>query len=497
MKEQLLHLGQKTLVYGIGNVLNSTISFLLLPLFTRYLTPVDYGISSTLGWMAFLTTTIFSLGLGTALAQFYFDRGKSNHKEATIWSAVIVLLASTTILIALGIPFAKFWSKLAFQVPDYYHLVTITFLRTGLSILGIPMVLYLQFEERAKLYAAFTVITTFVSIGLNVLLVVVFNRGVQGVIEGYCITQVINFLLFLFPVVSTLKFQFRSVLVIELLRLGIPLIPSSLFLLILQQGNRYILQILGGLDQVGLYTIGYNFGMVMSIPVEALNIAWIPYFMGFIDRREEAGLLFGRIVTFYLFGFGGLSLLFYSFSKPVIMLITQTSFHESYKAVGLSATAFFLSGLFSLLLPGVYFAKEVKYISLIRGIAASFGVVANFLFIPASKVLGAGLGLMFGHLSMVVLILLWNVLHRTQYLQIGFEWRRIGIWSVLYTVYAVCMLWSRDFSFWGECIYSLVALVALLLIILMMLTPWERQSMKQLLLQAFMLQPISRTEKKS
>ena len=126
----------------------------------------------------------------------------------------------------------------------------------------------------------------------------------------------------------------------------------------------------------------------MSVPVDALTVAWVPYFMSFIDRREEAEVLFGRIVTFYVIGFGTLSLMFYIFARPVVMLMTQPAFHNAYQAIGLSATAYFFSGLYSLLLPAMYFAKEVKYQTLIQAVAATFGVMANFVFIPAFDILG-------------------------------------------------------------------------------------------------------------
>lgn len=476
MKEQLVRLGQKALTYGIGSILNRFISFLLLPLFTSYLTPTDYGVSSILGWMTFLVTPIFSLGIGSAMAPVYFEKDKSSQKQTTVWSAFIILLLSVSVLVILGMPFTKFWSQIAFQRPDYQYLVGITIFSTALSILSIPFILHLQFEEKAKLFVTFTIINTIISIGMNILLVVVFHRGVQGVIESNLITQVVNLTLFSIPAVSKLRFSFDLRIGRELLNLGLPLIPAFAFLFLLQQGNRYILQMYGGLDQVGIYTIGYNFGLVMSVPVDALTAAWVPYFMSFVDRREEASILFGRIVTFYVIGFGILSLMFHVFAKPVVMLMTQPTFHEAYQVVGLSATAYFLSGLYSLLLPAMYFAKEVKYQTLIQALAAVFGIAANFLLIPNLKVLGAGLGLMFGYLFMVTFTATWNLLRRSSYLQVKYEWRRILIWCVFYFAYMALMQWKRDFSLVGEGIISLLALMPLPFVIYGMLNAWERNN---------------------
>jgi O-antigen/teichoic acid export membrane protein len=249
----------------------------------------------------------------------------------------------------------------------------------------------------------------------------------------------------------------------------------------------------GGLDQVGIYTIGYNFGLVMSVPVDALTAAWVPYFMSFVDRRAEASTLFGRIVTFYVIGFGILSLMFHVFAKPVVMLMTQPAFHEAYQVVGLSATAYFLSGLYSLLLPAMYFAKEVKYQTLIQALAGLLGIAANFLLIPNLKVLGAGLGLMFGYLFMVILTATWNLIRKSDYLQVKYEWERILIWGVFYFAYIALLQWRRDFSLLGEGLISLLAFMPLPCVIYWMLNAWERNNIviffKQF--QARLSRPVS------
>ncbi len=491
MKDELLRLANKAAIYGIGSILNRFISFLLLPLYTSYLTPKDYGVSSILGWMAFLVTPIFSLGMGAAMAPIYFDKDKSSRKDETIWSAFAILSISSTVLVILGVSFADYLSFIAFQSVEYRRLVMMTFISTGMSILSIPMILYLQFEERARLFSLFTIINTIISITLTTLLVVGFRRGVEGIVIANLVTQTVNLLLFAYSTARNLAFKFRFSVSRELLKLGLPLIPSFAFVFLLQQGNRYFIQLFGGLDLLGIYTVGYNFGLVMSIPVDALNVAWTPYFMRFIDRQTEAQGLFSRIVTYYIIGFGVLSLFFYIFAKPVVMIMTQPVFHQAYQVVGLSSSAYFLSGLFTLLLPGIYFAKEVKYIAIIQGLAAIVGISANFLLIQWFQVLGAGVGLVLGYLCMVIFTLIWN--HKRGYLSIHYEWRRILTWLAFYVFFVLLALWVRDFSILLESLISLLMLVPIFGIAYLMLNSWEKQNI-WLLIKQFQTHFVTRTE---
>ena len=94
MKQQIARLSKSTFIYGVGGLLNRFLSFLVLPLFTAYLTPAEFGISSILAWMAFLITPVFSLGFGAAIAPSYFEGNSKARKETTIWTSFMVLAGS-------------------------------------------------------------------------------------------------------------------------------------------------------------------------------------------------------------------------------------------------------------------------------------------------------------------------------------------------------------------------------------------------------------------
>jgi O-antigen/teichoic acid export membrane protein len=477
VRQQVVRLARNALTYGVGQVLNRVISFLLLPVFTAYLTPADYGIMSILALIVFVVTSVFSLGLGTATGICYFEGNSQERKETTIWTAFIILEVSVSILTLIGLVFARQISWVAFLTPDYDYLVTISLLSTCLNILVIPFMLYLQFEEKVKIFVALTAISTLVSIGSSIVMVVILERGVQGMLEGRLIAQAIGLVLYVLPVVPKLKFRFSQSLVKELLRMGVPLIPAFASLFVLQQMNKYILQRFDGLEAVGIYTVGYNLGFVMNLFVSGFTNAWYPYFMSFADKHAEARVLFGRILTYYIFGFGALSLLFYLFAKPVVMVMTQPAFHQAYKVVGLSATAQFLMGVFSLILPGMYFMKEVKYQSIVQSTAAFIVFGLNLLLIPWLGFLGAAIALALGHLVMVVLQLAWNLARKHVYLKVQYEWNRVAKFMLIYIGYLVFALWERNSSLPTEIILSCLVAASLPVILYFLLNASERRTL--------------------
>ena len=281
-------LAKGTLIYGIGGILNRSVNFLLLPVFTSYLTPADYGIFSILGLIGFIVTPVFSLGSGVSMGICYFEGGTQEKKEATLWTTFTMLALSVSVLAALGNLFVREISVLAFQNAQYHYLVKLSLLTTCLTILSMPFGLYFQFEENAKTFVFLTSLSTLVAIGLSFLMVVVLRKGIEGLVESGLIAQSFTMTLFFIPVIWTRKFRFNPNLCREMLRMGVPLIPSFAFLFIIQHGNKYLLQWFWGLNEVGIYNIGFNLGMMMSLIVNGFTNAWTPFFMSFIVLRLPA-----------------------------------------------------------------------------------------------------------------------------------------------------------------------------------------------------------------
>ena len=116
--------------------------------------------------------------------------------------------------------------------------------------------------------------------------------------------------------------------------------------------------------------------------------------------------LFGKILTYYIYSVGLLSLCFYLFAKPAIILFTHHNFYESYKIIGLLATANFISGIFYLLLPPLYFAKDVKYMTIIQIIAVLGFVILTLFVLPYLGITGAAIALVAASFFMILMLYL-------------------------------------------------------------------------------------------
>lgn len=436
-------------IYGVGEALTRLLNFALLPLYTSYLTPRDYGVIAVLGVLALLVRPLFSLGIETAMGLCYFESVDSAHRGSVVWTAFGLLLVSGVVMVGLGAATGDSASRIAFGAAGYRPLILLALVSSAASILAQPLMQAVQFERMAKTYVGLSAIAALATIGASILLVVVLRRGARGWIEAEAAGRVATLLIFLVPVAVRWTARLNGAIARRLLQFGMPLIPGFAFVFALQQGNKYILQWLNGLDTLGLYNIGFNLGVAaIGLPVAAFQRAWTPHFMAYADRPDEARRHFGAITTYYAFGFGVLSLLAFAVARPLVLVMTTDAFNGAYLAVGLSGAAQVLYGAFSLLLPGPYFARNVRVVTVVQGLAAAFSILANIVFISWLGLVGAGLGLAAGAAVQVLLLDVLN--RRSGYLRPDWDRRRVLRFGALYVFVAGLLLWDRQFTLAAE-----------------------------------------------
>lgn len=437
MKQQIIGLGKDSVIYGLGSVFTRFIGVFTLPLFTSYLTPQEYGIMAMLAILTMVVQPLFGLGLSAAMGPLYFEEGNSETKSKTVWTAFSLTLLSAMLLTIVSWLFPSVIAELIKIPTEHEKLAALTLTSSALSIMTTAFSQRVQFEKQARMYVITTVFVALISISVSVITVVFLGWGVTGMVMGQLVASIVSFLTFSCTAMTTIKPIFSYSTAKRLLNLGIPLVPSFLFLFILMRANIYILEWHEGLDAVGLYSVGFSLGSAISIVTGAFTKAWYPFFISYINKQDQIEDLFGHIFTYYVFGIGFLCLLFFLFAKPVITVLTTAEFYDAYMIVGMVALAYFFQTLFNLFLPGVYFNKEIKYVSLIQATAVLLALPTNFFLVGHFGLAGAGMGLVISNFFMAVLMYGWNFMKRKSYPAINYQWSRVILVGFAFSILAI------------------------------------------------------------
>lgn len=413
------------MIYGVGSVITRFIGLFTLPLFTAYLSPDEYGVLAMLALLTMVAQPVFSLGLSAAMGPSYFEHDNPLNKSKAVWTVFVINTVSASVLVAIAWLLPVTLGKLVRLHAEYAPLIGLSLTGCALTILVTSFTQRVQFEKQAKLYVAVTLASAVSAITVSIVTVVFLGWGVKGMVIGQVAGNTVTFLFFLLIGLKSTKPAVSLAMAKELLRQGLPLVPSFAFLFVLMHANKYILEWKVGMDAVGIYSIGFNLGMAISIVTSGIATAWFPFFMTYMKRQSEARVIFGRVFTYYNFGVGFICILVFLAAKPAVSLLTKEAFHDAYLAVGFVALANFLQTIFCLFLPGLYFNREIKYVSFIQGCAALISMPLNYFLIVNMGVLGAAIGLAAGNFLMAGLMYGWNQLNRARYPRVSYEWGRV------------------------------------------------------------------------
>ena len=403
--------------YTTSSVLSKLIAVALLPLYTRYLTPADYGAAEVLVATVIAASIIIRLGMTEAMMRFFYR--EDENPTRVVASGFILLLTTATLALALAFPFADEISGLLLDRPDPTLARIAVFGLWIYTMYDFCLTLF-RLDERAKAYLVVTVSNVLVTIPLTVYLVVFQREGAQGLLLGQYLSGG-AFLIALLIVQARRIFARPDLLLLKrMLRFGFPTMPAELSLYSLNFIDRLMLVRLASLADAGLYSLSVKFAQGVTVLVKGFQLAWPPLAYSIRDDRE-ASRTYAVVVTWFVAGCSLVVAALWLFSPWIVRLLAAPRFFESYQAVGLVSLGMMLFALYLVLVVvlGRTGRTEFSFPATLAGTAAN--VALNLLLIPRFGIVGAGVALVCSY--SVTLIIMFAVTQRL--FPVPYEWLRL------------------------------------------------------------------------
>src|SRR5947208_1871025 len=156
MIERLKELLRHSAIYGLGSIVARVLGVLLLPLYTRYLSPSDYGLIETLVALSAVLTALVAQGMKSAFFRFYFDSAEPARRHLVVRTAFWYVMAASTVATALGIVLASQISWLLFGTHGHGGLVIAAFVGLWAALNYEQMTSLFRVEQRSTAYVAAT-----------------------------------------------------------------------------------------------------------------------------------------------------------------------------------------------------------------------------------------------------------------------------------------------------------------------------------------------------
>jgi O-antigen/teichoic acid export membrane protein len=421
MKSKFFQVAQNALVYGLGSISQQIIGFLLLPIYTSYLDPDEYGRLALISAFSALLSMILGMGISTAIFKFY-------HKENSVDGKRLVISSTLFWLIGLGILTVVVITLLSGQLSQVLlnssryalHIQVMGFTLAFTQLQVIPFGV-LRAEKKPWQYASLTLSNFVLGIGLSIYLIVFLKLGILGVLLSGLLSTVVFVFVGMFICRHMISLDFSWPIVESLLRFGIPLVPSSISLYVLNQADRWFLQHYHSFQDVGVYSLGYKIGSVINlVVVQPVQLIWFPIVFE-MEHQPDGKKFYERMLTYFFMisCWAGLALIM--FSEELILFIVSPKYHGAYEIVAWVVIAYIMYGAYFIVVIGVFLKNKTPYTIWIVGLAGVSNIIFNFLLIPKYGSIGAAIATF---LSFFILFIMAFFVSRRVY-PLEYEWLRI------------------------------------------------------------------------
>ena len=391
-----------SVVYGIGGILTKAVSFLLLPFYTHYLVPRDYGVLEILDLSMSLLAMFLNMGIMAAMLRYYGAAESVEEKRKVIGSSFLFALCTGVFIFLAGAPFVPRVTLLLLgpKVPASYLLVSFgVFVLNYIS--NVPYT-YLRAKEQSGKLVIFDIVVAVAILVLNIYFILSWHMSLFGVLLSPLIVGIFKTVVLVKWMVGDVTMCMDWRLLRRILGFGAPLILFNLTMFTLNFSDRYFLQRIVSLDAVGLYAVGYKFGFMMNfLLIQPFNMMWQAR-MYLVHRRPDHRKVFGQVFILYstalLVGGLGLSL----FGSEIVRIMADQRYAEAGRVVAPVALAYVFLGIGYYLQLGMYLSGRTGMIGLVSAAAAIVDLVLNEVLITRFGMMGAAWATVLGFLAIAI-----------------------------------------------------------------------------------------------
>jgi O-antigen/teichoic acid export membrane protein len=419
--QRLGELARHSAIYGFGSLVSRFIAVLLLPVYTRFLSPADYGLIETLIALSAVLTVLLAAGVKSAFFRFYFDGEDEAGKRRVIRTSFWFTMAMGTAGLVGGLVLAGPISELLFDTDEHADLVRAAFVGLWAHVNYEQMTSLFRVEQRSIAFLVATLINLGLTVGATVLLVVVLEKGPIGVIVGNFTGTLVVYAGLLAYRRQELGLEWDRPLLREMNRFGLPLVPSALFLWALNFSDRFFLVKLSGPREVGLYAIGVRLASAIILLLAAFRAAW-PAFAYSIEDDREAARAYSFVLTYLVALTSWMALALGVLAPWLVRLLTTEEFYEADRVVAPLAFAAVAFGAYIVVVIGIGRARRTRSNWVITGAAALMSVGVNLALIPEFGMMGAAVAGICAY-GTLFLGMAWKA---QRVFPVPYQWRRVA-----------------------------------------------------------------------
>jgi len=386
-----------TLIYGLGNYGIKVFGFLLIPLYTRFLAPADYGVMALVSMYTQVMFIVMNLGQSTSLFRFYYEHDTEEGRERVVAASIWIVILFAVPLAAIPLLFNRPLAQLILGDEALWFLMCIGTATVLCKVLLRMPFAIMRAADQSKRYAGWSLARNAVSMVLAVVLVAGLHQGATGVVMSQFLAELVFCFLLTGMTFRMLRAGFHWKDIKEQLLFGLPFVPVGAASFTLDLTNRWFLKHYYSTSDVGIFSLGYRFAEILTFAVMAFQLSW-PQFL-FKNRREpDAPQLYADMTAYYLAVMLFLWLGLAVFAPELLRIMATPEFYPAAALIPIISFALVFDGMGFMFNIGALFSKKTILRTISVTVAAAVNVGLNFVLIPRYGMMGAAWATFIGFL---------------------------------------------------------------------------------------------------
>lgn len=396
-----------TILYTIGEVVPRIISFLMMPIFTRFLTPADYGILSYTNSVISFIYIFSTLSLNSYVLRFYFDCKDEIEQRKMLGNIFcFIALVNIFVLVLLNVSGPQIIDVTNISVPwkPYFRLAVFNNFLESFSI--IPMVYY-RVKQNSKMFVGISLTRCVLQYVITFVMLAVCGFGIMSQYYGRLVVLLPFAMIYISIIIKhgTIILDLKQIK--SALKFSLPLLPGAISYLALTSVDRIILERYVSLEIIGIYNIAYTIAMAMNMVIQSFYKAIEPnIFQKYSSDSNQTTFLpyMKKINNIYNFALYICALALVVFSEEALMIVASEKFYTAALYVPFVLVGVIFSG--RNLLMGCILTAEKR--SVINGTSTMIGAIIslalNLVLIPKLGVIAAPITLSISYLIMNIFL---------------------------------------------------------------------------------------------
>jgi len=379
-----------SIIYSFGNLSTKILGFILIPLYTKYLSVEDYAILAIIEISAQFIVAVFGFRISSALLRLFWDEDYAHNQKAMFFTSLSFLTVISFISIVGFSFFSNTFSSLLFGSPDFSYPLILMFISSGMQIIALICLTQIRIDQKPLLFSISNFLRLIVTLGFTVYFIAYQNKNIEAIYEAQLIGYIIFFLSIFRFIKKRIEFKIEPHILRVMLAYSTPLIFAEIASVIFTITSRYCLNFLSTLHEVGIFSLGFKVANTLKVfIVSSVMLAISP--MIFKKMNDpDAKRFYSKIMTYFSFGLMFFVLAISMFGKEIIhFLVNNKSYWDAHEVIPVLSLAIFFGMLKDVSLTGLHLTKRTKIISGIISSMAILNVFLNVHFIEIWQSLGA------------------------------------------------------------------------------------------------------------